>query len=618
MMRDGMPHQAHRREPSQSAITLDPTAPPKQLGQREQPKQAPRTGIGRLSVDPRSHIVLSLVIFALSLGVCLYQTVPNSVWLDEAYSVGLSQLSWSTLWSYVWGIEAHTGLYYVALRGWIWLAGTVGVAPTELVVRLPSLICVALSAVIVYQFGRRFLSFPVGIVGASLFLMNFLVLVQGDEARNFGVQLLFVCASWYALVAALTNWEPRRWWIAYVALGTLQIYAEAFSLVIIGAQVATFVCLFALRPDWRARVRSSVVAMTVSLACIFLLTTPILYDVLLHGSGNGWIPPAHPSDLVALIGLLGGGITLLAPLLLAIGVIELAIPLLAHRPATAHFASRLSWLLGDHTPPLLRRPTARSADLPIVVIALVCWLALPILIAYFITQPYLNAHIFNYLYFAVCAPAYCLLAGLCIAVTRWQFVQVILVVVLITFSLRVLPTAQSSANYGAWRDPAVWLEQHYQVGDGVVCVPDTWCAIPLDYYFLAYPSQAHLDPNSPGAWDWEGQTSNPTSAEALASYASQHDRIFLVTYDRTDFGAASPQRQQVDAVRFWLKAHAWQGASFTSSTYLATITVTLYTRAPPGNAARFATTSRTALYRSEYHQMCGIAAKLRHQRERVL
>ncbi len=571
-------------------IVLDPATP------QSEAEQASNLRHTRVAARLRSTIVISLAIFALSLGVGAYQASTNSVWLDEAYAVGLSQLSWATLWSYLWGIEAHMGFYYVVLRGWIWLMGLVGIAPTEFVVRLPSLLCIALSAVIVYQFGRRFLGDIAGVVGALLFLMNFLVLVQGNEAREYGLQTLCVCLSWYALVAALTDDSAsRRWWIVYVVFGTLQIYAEVFSVLIFSAQVATFLCLFALGPAWRARVRRSAVAMAISVAVILRLSTPILYDALLHGSGNGWIAPAHLSDLAALLNPLGGGMELFVPLLLAIGLLELTVVLLARAPFSDWWtgaSTRLNQLLGGHAPTLLE--ANRSSGVPLAVVALICWFALPILLAFAFTQPALNLHLFNYQYFAICAPAYCLLAGVCVGVTRWRFAQVILVVILIAFSLRVVPTARDSANYDAWRASAMWLEQRYAPGDGIVCVPDTWCAIPMDYYLVAYPSQAHFDSDSPGAWNWQQQASAPTSPEALASYAAEHDRIFVVSYDRGEFGAASLQDQQLAGVKAWFSANSWQATSFTSSTYLSTITITMYIPTPTASALPPAPTARSA------------------------
>lgn len=574
MMHIRIRHQT-QRQLTQGAIVRDSSAPQQQM------HQVPSIRLFRLASLLRRDVVVSVAIFALSLDICLYQARTNSVWLDEAFSVGFSQLRWPVLWRYIWGVEGHMALYYVLLRGWIWLLALAGLAPTELAIRLPSLLCVALSAVVVFQFGRRFLGEMAGSIGALLYLMNFLVLVQGDEARSYGLQLLFVCVSWYALVAALTDGASRRWWVVYTVFGTLQIYAEVFSVLILGAQLAAFVCLLALGPHWRARFRSAAGALAGSVACMLVLAAPILYDALLHGRGNDWIPPAQPSDLAALLNPLGGGVASLAPLLLAIGLLELTIVIVARVPMSdksAGASSRLSQLVGGRAPALLH--SARSAELPLAVVALTCWLVLPILFAYLFTQPGLNVHLFLYAYFAICAPAYCLLAGLCVAVTRWRFAQVILAIVLLAFSLRTLPTARDSANYDAWHAPALWLEQHYAQGDGMVCIPDTWCAIPMDYYLFAYRSHAHFDSVSPGAWDWQQQTSYPTSPEALATYASQHDRIFLVSYNRVEFGAASAQGQQLAAVKSWLDQYYWPSTRVSSTTYLSTITVTLYIRLP--------------------------------------
>ena len=103
--------------------------------------------------------------------------------------------------------------------------------------------------------------------------------------------------------------------------------------------------------------------MAVSVAVILKLSTPILYDALLHGSGNGWISSVHLSGFIALFNLLGGEMQLFVPLLLAIGLLELAVVLLAQERLSGLWAdasARLNRLLGTEANPALERRDANQ------------------------------------------------------------------------------------------------------------------------------------------------------------------------------------------------------------------------------------------------------------------
>src|SRR5205823_8527080 len=116
-------------------------------------------------------------------------------------------------------------LYYLLLHVSLGITSFFGLLPTEFVVRLPSAIFAALSTVVVFLLGRRFLGLAVGLIGAGLYLLNDLQLVYAQQARSYSLQLLLICIAWYAFLAALTV-EPqsshrKRWWICFVVATTL-------------------------------------------------------------------------------------------------------------------------------------------------------------------------------------------------------------------------------------------------------------------------------------------------------------------------------------------------------------------------------------------------------------
>jgi mannosyltransferase len=528
----------------------------------------------------RLDLVLAAVLGLLALGAGLYQVDGNSLWLDEAFAARLALLPWPVLWNYIWGPYSHSALYLVLLHVYLYFTSLVGIAPTEFVVRLPSVICVALSTMVVFRFGWQFVGKAAATLGTTIYLLSFLVLQQGDQVGSAGLELLVVSLSWYTLLAALTEESEWQWWLAYVLMATLQVYIQFFGILVLAAQVATFVFLRLLPSGYRDRARRAAIQVALSLLAVLLLASPILYDAIANPSADGWIPVAQPSTIEPYLVVLAGSAASLVPLLAALGLLELLVVaghyLASPSNISARFTSWLRHALGG------RDPSPSNSDMPggplVGIVALCLWLALPIVLAYAFTQPYLNAHLFFYTYFGPLAAAYCLLAGFCVTVARWRYVQVIAAFVLIFLTVQSVPTAHTSANFDAWRPPALWLEQSYVEGDGIICTPAVECAVPLDYYFAAYPSQAHFDAESPGAFDWQAHMSNPTDTAALAAYAAHHQRLFLVSYSRPDSGPGSVEAAQNAAVQGWLDQHdrVWQQTS--ASTYLSTITVTLYVR----------------------------------------
>ena len=116
--------------------------------------------------------LLCILIGAIALGFNLYRLGSPSIWFDEAFSVELARQPLPLIWHIIWGPEPNMELYYLLLHFWLGFTGFLGLHPTEFVVRFPSAICAALSSVMVFLLGRRFLGITAGIVGAGLYWLG--------------------------------------------------------------------------------------------------------------------------------------------------------------------------------------------------------------------------------------------------------------------------------------------------------------------------------------------------------------------------------------------------------------------------------------------------------------
>src|SRR6266480_5781626 len=139
--------------------------------------------------DVSSNWVLCILVATVALAFDLYRLATPSIWFDEAFSVELARQPLPLLWHIIFGLEPNMELYYLLLHGWLAVTGVLGQHSTEFVVRLPSAIFAALSTVVVFLLGRRFLTMPAGLVAAALYLLNDLQLVYAQQGRSYSLQL---------------------------------------------------------------------------------------------------------------------------------------------------------------------------------------------------------------------------------------------------------------------------------------------------------------------------------------------------------------------------------------------------------------------------------------------
>src|SRR5262249_42007970 len=150
------------------------------------------------------------------------------------------------------------------------------ITTTEFLARLPSALFAALSVIVIYWLGRRFVGPIAGIIAAVLYLLNTYQLTAAQTARAYSLQLLLVAIAWYAWFKLLSSDADKRWWVVYVAASVLASLSQVMSLLGVLAQAGAFACLFVLPGPWQLRVWSRLRGMCLSLAVIGGLMAPVL------------------------------------------------------------------------------------------------------------------------------------------------------------------------------------------------------------------------------------------------------------------------------------------------------------------------------------------------------
>lgn len=515
--------------------------------------------------------LLCLVIGGVALGFNLYRLGDPSLWFDEVLSVERAGQPLPVLWHIIFSTQQNMALYYLLLHFWLGFTTFLGLHATEFVVRFPSAAFAALGSMMVFLLGRRFMGIPGSTIGAALYLLNTLQLVYAQETRSYSLQLLLICIAWYALFAALglgtipgfagTKVEGRqatekpgggraawryRWWACYIAAMTLAVYAHLFSILILFAQVVTIGALLVLEGLWHDRTLRSLLSRLlepprqllvalVSWVCIGILIIPMLLATR-HGSKTGWLPIPHPGDMPLLFLTIAG-------------------------KSTAYlFALAVCCILGVCAAILvrIRGQQKEQGQLWPVVFALLCWLVVPIVLSYVISQG--PTRLFSSRYLVTIVPPIFLLVGVGVAVLRWRLVQIALMLSLFLIALHHVPQYYNNAQVEDWRTPALWLEHYYQAGDGIVCYNNAQgCQVSIEYYLRAYPSDAHFTADSPGSFPWVsydltnhlGNFGAAVDPAALAAYGAKHRRLFFIA----GRFANSTEAALAQAAQHWLDTH---------------------------------------------------------------
>jgi 4-amino-4-deoxy-L-arabinose transferase-like glycosyltransferase len=497
--------------------------------------------------------LLCILIGAIALGFNLYRLGTPSIWYDEAFSVELARQPLPLLWHIIWGPEPNMEFYYLFLHFWLGFTGFLGLHPTEFVVRLPSAIFAAFSSVMVFLLGRRFLGITAALVGSGLYLLNDLQLLYAQQTRSYSLQLLLICIAWYALLVVLTQEShQKRWWVCFIGVTTLSVYAHLFSLMILLAQVLAFCGLLILPGPWRDQARHRIVACIVSLVSIGVLIIPILL-VSRHGSKTAWLPSPHLHDVYNLFLTISANSKLYLLVLFGLCALGILVSMLVYLPEGKQLLEQFAlYNSGDD-----KRNSMLQQYLP-AAFALLCWLVIPVAISFIVSQG--STRLFSTRYLVIILPPLFLLVGLGVASLRWRVVQVALTLALFLMAFYYVPLYYRSAQVEDWNSTVSWLEQHYQPGDGLVCYNNAQgCQIPVEYYIHAYPSAAQFTEDSPGAYSWHtfGPADPHTGygaavdTNALSIYGAKHARVFFIIGRVAD----NTEAARAKAAEHWLDTH---------------------------------------------------------------
>ena len=228
----------------------------------------------------KSTILAGILILAIALR--LYHYVANPLWIDECWTLYVSQHSWIEIPF----LDVHPPIHY-----WLVKIVTMAFGVSEAVVRMPALIFGIISVAVIYFFTVEFTGSEwAGLVAAGLLAVSRDAVFHAQDARSYTIWITVFMLFAIAYFRAIRTPENRNLWIITGALAGLCMwvhYWSIFPLAIMG--------LYAM---WRCRkqIKSMVYGFVVFIG-LFIPLVPIFIRGITIKSNEGWTI-FHPWNVI--------------------------------------------------------------------------------------------------------------------------------------------------------------------------------------------------------------------------------------------------------------------------------------------------------------------------------
>ena len=177
----------------------------------------------------RSPDRLAWVVVLLGAVLRLYNLTGMGLWIDEGYTIMFGRMSWADVLGLNGAYDSHPPLYFASAK-------LFGLAVPELVAgRLVSFVCGTLTLPVLYLLARRVAGGWIALAATFVLTISPLHIWYSQEARMYVPSMLFVAASYWALVEF--RHVPQRKW------------AVLYGLSVLAAMYFSYSSLYALAPQ---------------------------------------------------------------------------------------------------------------------------------------------------------------------------------------------------------------------------------------------------------------------------------------------------------------------------------------------------------------------------------
>ncbi len=205
----------------------------------------------------------------------------KSIWLDEAFSISITQRSFIDVLRLVVRTDTHPPLYYLVLKFWLLFSHH------EAWVRLFSAIFSTASIPLIYRLvSLMYQDERAGLLGAAILAFSPFHIWYAQEARMYAMLIFFVLASACFFIRALQHGDTNDW-LGYIGTTTLALYTDNGAIWYLVTLVIFFLMSF-------RRYRQRAVDWFLShlaIALIYAIWLPFLYTQIRQVTTSFWLPP---------------------------------------------------------------------------------------------------------------------------------------------------------------------------------------------------------------------------------------------------------------------------------------------------------------------------------------
>jgi mannosyltransferase len=219
----------------------------------------------------------------------LFLLANKSIWLDEAFSISISQHSLGDLLDLVVRTDVNPPFYYLLLKFWLLL----GESPSH--IRLLSAFLSTTSIALMYLVvSSVFDDSQAGLIGAAILALSPFHIWHAQEARMYALLIFFVLASAYFMIQALKHGSPR-YWFGYVLSTVLALYTDNGAIwYFLG--ISAFYLLST--KHFPGRIRGWLLSQA-TIILLFMPWLPFLVQQTSQVTENFWLPPPTYQSVLA-------------------------------------------------------------------------------------------------------------------------------------------------------------------------------------------------------------------------------------------------------------------------------------------------------------------------------
>ena len=168
-------------------------------------KEEEKTQKSGFSIQTGNNFIIVTALFIVGLGLRIFELGRKPLWLDEASSYFLTkQANIADVWTAAFN-DHHAPLHFIVL----WIVKLAGA--NEFWLRLPSAIAGALTIIVVFLLAKELAGEDTGLIAAALVAVSPYHILYSQEARMYGMAVLFVSLAMYLFFRAIRTRSLYDW-----------------------------------------------------------------------------------------------------------------------------------------------------------------------------------------------------------------------------------------------------------------------------------------------------------------------------------------------------------------------------------------------------------------------